>query len=152
MKPSQCLPGVFVSYEPSPGHLFVGMVATFPWQIGRGTWVTKLADMEWQYGEFTGKKGEKRFTVFAAALDSCVPVNQPALIRYRPNGSADRDEYVSRYRNDSRFKYLVDSIWHHVLDAEMSTDCYRLAVECAVELLKDHFIECSTLRPTEEDQ
>lgn len=149
MKPSECVPGVFVSYQPSPGYSFVGMVAMMPWQLGDGTWVTRLSDMEWQYGDFTGKRGEKRFTVFAAALDSCRVEDAPVLLRYCPNSNSDLNEATKRYRSDPKFKYLVDSILSHVVDGEMSTDCYRLAVELAVERMKDHYIECATITPTE---
>lgn len=57
-------------YSPSPGHEFTGMVAESPWQLGGGQWVTKLVDMEEGYAAFTGKKGDKAHTVFAASLNA----------------------------------------------------------------------------------
>lgn len=70
MAPEDVIPGAKVKYTPSPGHEFTGMVAEEPWQLGGGQWVTKLVDMEEGYGEFTGKKGDKAHTVFAASLNA----------------------------------------------------------------------------------
>lgn len=70
MSPEDVFPGMRVKYSPSPGHEFTGMVAESPWQLGNGTWVTKLVDMEEGYGVFTGKSGDKAHTVFAASLDA----------------------------------------------------------------------------------
>ena len=141
MKPTECVPGVYVCYEPSPGRSFVGMVAAIPWKLGDDTWVTKLVDMEWQYAEFTGKKGEKAYTVFAACLDRCVLVDQPVLIRYRPNSAADQNEWVRRYQNDPLFNNIVNVIAGNVLAGEACTDTYRLAVECATQKIQDHIID-----------
>lgn len=141
MKPSECVPGAYVCYEPSPGHSFRGMIATLPWQMGEGTWVTKLVDMESRYGRFTGKKGEKRYTAFAACLESCVLIDQPSLCEYIPNSLADKNDWTERYRNDVLFSTAVDSIVFNVLAGEACTDCYRLAVECAAQRIQDHYIE-----------
>lgn len=140
MKPSECVPGAYVCYEPSPGHSFVGMVAAIPWKLG-DEWVTKLVDMEWKYGDFTGKKGEKRHTAFAACLGSCVLIDQPALIRYRPNSREDQNEWTHRYQNDPMFNNIVNVIVGNVLAGNLSTDDYRLAVECATQRIQDHYIE-----------
>lgn len=68
MNPEDCKVGLCVWYEPSPGRKFLGIVAEDPWQLGHGTWVTKLRGMEPAYAEFTHKSGDKATTVFAAAL------------------------------------------------------------------------------------
>jgi len=70
MKPEDCIVGTVVEYAPSPGRWYRGTVAEEPWQLGHGTWVTKLTGMEPGYSEFTQKKGDKATTVFAAALNS----------------------------------------------------------------------------------
>lgn len=70
MNPEDVVPGMRVKYSPSPGHEFEGMVAAEPWQLGHGTWVTKLVDMEDGYAVFTGKRGDKATTVYAAALNA----------------------------------------------------------------------------------
>lgn len=80
MSPYDVLPGMKVSYSPSPGHEFSGLVAEYPWVIGDGQWVTKLVDMEEGYARFTGKKGDKAHTVFAASLCSMRPINSGARI------------------------------------------------------------------------
>ncbi len=141
MKPSECVPGAYVCYEPSPGHSFRGMIATLPWQIGEGTWVTKLVDMESRYGRFTEKKGEKRYTAFAACLESCVLIDQPSLIMYIPNSRDDQNEWNERYRNDPLFNHAVNVIAGNILAGEANSDFYRLVVECAVQQVQDHYIE-----------
>ena len=75
MKPEEVRPGMRIRYSPSPGHWFDGLVAYHPWQLGGGQWVTKLVDMEDSYATFTGKRGDKSTTVFAASL-SQIQVNQ----------------------------------------------------------------------------
>lgn len=73
MKPEECWLLRAVMYSPSPGHRFRGTVAEEPWQLGCGTWVTKLIHMEPAYAEFTHKTGDKATTVHAAALRSMEP-------------------------------------------------------------------------------
>lgn len=68
IEPEQCQPGTRVLYCPSPGRWFTGVVATEPWQLGSGVWVTHLREMEPAYGLFTGKTGDKASRVHAAAL------------------------------------------------------------------------------------
>jgi hypothetical protein len=72
MRPEECKVGDAVMYFPSRGGPgFVGTVAYEPWQLGQGTWVTKLTNMEPGYAEYTHKSGDKATTVFAAALSAC---------------------------------------------------------------------------------
>ena len=92
MEHESVFPGMRVKYSPSPGHEFDGMAASEPWLIG-DTWVTKLVDMEDAYSAFTGKKGDKATTVFAAALHAMRmacgtmprPDGLPAASTYRCN-------------------------------------------------------------------
>jgi hypothetical protein len=81
MRPEECIVGMLVQYAPSPGRWFTGVVAYEPWQLGEGTWVTKLRDMEDGYGAFTGKRGDKAYTVFAAALNSMRPMPKHTAAR-----------------------------------------------------------------------
>ena len=46
MAPEDCKVGTEVLYEPSSFHRFRGTVAAEPWQLGEGTWVTRLEGME----------------------------------------------------------------------------------------------------------
>lgn len=79
MKPEHCKVGRQCEYAPSPGRWFRGTIAEEPWQLGGGQWVTKLTGMPPEYGEFTGKKGDKATTVYAASLTSMrEPIDQPA--------------------------------------------------------------------------
>lgn len=71
MEHSECKPGMMVRYFPERGGPgFTGIVAYEPWQLGHGTWVTKLIQMEAGYAQFTHKKGDKAATVFAANLEA----------------------------------------------------------------------------------
>lgn len=70
MNPEECKVGMPCEYAPSPGRWFRGTIAEEPWQLGDGHWVTKLHEMPPEYGEFTGKRGDKAKTVYAASLSS----------------------------------------------------------------------------------
>lgn len=70
MNREDCQVGMEVLYEPSPGHKFKGTVASQPWELYGGTWVTKLVFMERGYSDHTGKKTG---TVHAAALARLEP-------------------------------------------------------------------------------
>lgn len=66
LRPEECTVGLRVLYSPSPGYAFEGVVAEEPWQLGGGTWVTHLRDMEPAYGSYRGTPD--RTYVKAAAL------------------------------------------------------------------------------------
>lgn len=70
MNPDECKVGQPCEYSPSSGRWFRGTIAAEPWQLGDGCWVTKLREMPPEYGEFTGKRGDKATTVYAASLSS----------------------------------------------------------------------------------
>lgn len=60
-----------VRYSPSiGGPSFVGLVDSFPWQIGKGEWVVRLRGMQEAYAKHTGKTGDKAHRVFAASLNA----------------------------------------------------------------------------------
>lgn len=61
--PTWIRPGIRVVYSSSPGHDFLGTVATEPLLIGGVTWVVHLRDMDPHY------RDGKRSTVPAAACD-----------------------------------------------------------------------------------
>ena len=69
IKPADCKPGLRVRYFPVRGWdwSFTGTVREGPWQLGHGSWVTHLADMEPAYGIWRGQP--ERRHVHAAALD-----------------------------------------------------------------------------------
>jgi len=78
-------PGVVVLYEPSPGHRFLGVVASEPWSLGDGTEVAHLERMEAGYATFTGRPAGTA-TVKAAALSRLtvvaeLPASEPRPIR-----------------------------------------------------------------------
>lgn len=58
----------------------MGIVSCDPWQLGSGHWVTKLVDMEPGYAEYTGKKGDKATTVYAASLGSIEPAPESSPV------------------------------------------------------------------------
>lgn len=70
MKPEDCKAGMEVLYEPTQYRRFRGFVDAEPWQIGEGTWVTKLVGMSDAYLCYTGKSER---TVHAAALARIEP-------------------------------------------------------------------------------
>lgn len=74
MNPWDCTIGREVEYAPSPGRWFRGIVDAVPWKLGDVTYVTVLRNMPPEYAEFTGKKGNKATTVYAAALCCLRPV------------------------------------------------------------------------------
>lgn len=74
MKPEDVIVGTRVYYTPISGRpqKFMGTVAEQPWQLGGGTWVTHLANMEPAYGEWCGNPNKTR--VLSAALSHLEPV------------------------------------------------------------------------------
>lgn len=70
---AEVFPGQQVWYSPSPGKWFRGFVASDPWELAPGVYVTKLEDMEPGYAEFTGKRGDKAKFVYAALLRRIIP-------------------------------------------------------------------------------
>lgn len=67
MSPPDIKPGLRVWYRPTTGgKRYAGVVDTEAWQLGHGTWVCHLSEMEPAYGIETGRPN--RTTVAAAAL------------------------------------------------------------------------------------
>ena len=61
MKIEDCVPGVRVFYKPvlyADAPKFQGVVRELPWQLGNGTWVTHLTQMEAAYGNYVGVPGK----------------------------------------------------------------------------------------------
>ncbi len=62
MKIKDCIPGTRVWYTPILGNkerAFQGTVREHPWQLGDGTWVTHLKDMEDAYGVYVGRPDKR---------------------------------------------------------------------------------------------
>jgi len=75
MRREECGVGVRVRYYPngtSHGG-YVGVVREVPWQLGDGSWVTHLHQMEHAY-----RNGE-RSTVYAAWVDALELVAEPTI-------------------------------------------------------------------------
>lgn len=65
--------GTPVFYSPAPGHEFRGTVFEAPRELGDGTWVVRIVDLEAAYGRFVGLKGMESTQVRAAHV-SCLRV------------------------------------------------------------------------------
>lgn len=75
MRHEDCKVGMRVRYQPvmrKDEPSYEGAVREEPWQLGDGTWVTHLTDMEPAYGEATGNPG--RTHVHAARMQALTAV------------------------------------------------------------------------------
>ncbi len=76
MKLKDCIPGTKVLYKPVLGKTtrsFKGTVREHPWQLGHGTWVTHLTNMEVDYGNYVGVPGKKH--VHAAYVEEALELD-----------------------------------------------------------------------------
>lgn len=81
MRHQDVKPEMRVLYSPvRGGPEFAGTVRLEPWQLGGGTWVTHLKDMDPAYGRYVGRPGKT--WVNSAAVDCLRPadVTEPHLL------------------------------------------------------------------------
>ena len=105
LKPEDCKPGVAVLYQPivKPDRpKYRATVRDLPWQLGDGTWVTHLSNLEPAYAEATGGR-----TVVHAAMLGALELAPAAAPPCTPEDRAVVTHLVRLIQENPDVRYYV---------------------------------------------